>query len=104
MIEILNPLAWPSIDSSEEDAAPAEPVPLNPLGVWRSDGGEVGMDLDIWKMRSQTSDSLPGDQLTVVPAVKELKEIQKIICFQNPNGFIRLYEKLADDYLVSGSM
>ena len=69
-------MAWPSIYSSEDDAAPTEPIPLNPLGVWRGDGGEVGMDLDIWKMRSQASDSLSGDQLTVVPAGKEFR-VQK---------------------------
>ena len=50
----------------ENDTTPAESVPRGSRRVRRSDGGEVCVDLDIWKMRSEPSDALPGDQLTVV--------------------------------------
>ena len=63
-----------SADSSEEDAAPAEPVPLHTRGVWRGDRGEVGVDLDIWKMRSESPDALSGDQLTIVSGINSSKE------------------------------
>ena len=61
-------------ESSKENAAPAEPVPLDARGVRRGDGGEIGVDLDIWKMRSESSDSLPGDQLTIVSEITSINK------------------------------
>ena len=64
---------------SEDNAAPAEPVPLDPRSVRGSDGGKVCVDLDIWKMRSESSDALPGDQLTVVSEKPESHTVTRII-------------------------
>ena len=50
----------------ENDTTPAESGPGACRRVGWSDGGEVGVDLDIWKMRSEPSDALSGDELTVV--------------------------------------
>ena len=53
----------------ENDTTPAESVPRGSRRVRRSDGGEVCVDLDIWKMRSESPDALPGYQLTVVSRI-----------------------------------
>ena len=53
----------------ENDTTPAESGPGACRRVGGSDGGEVGVDLDIWKMRSEPSDALSGDELTVVSRV-----------------------------------
>ena len=53
----------------ENYTTPAESVPRGSRRVRRSDGGEVCVDLDIWKMRSESPDALPGYQLTVVSRI-----------------------------------
>ena len=60
----------PSPHTLENDTTPAESVPRSSRRVGRSDGGEVGVDLDIWKMRSEPPDALPGDELTVVSGME----------------------------------
>ena len=67
------------VRGSQEDATPTESVPLDARRVWRGDGSEVGVDLDIWKMRSESSDALPGDQLTVVSEKPESHTVTRII-------------------------
>ena len=63
----------------ENYTTPAESVPRGSRRVRRSDGGEVCVDLDIWKMRSESSDALPGDQLTVVSEKPESHTVTRII-------------------------
>ena len=54
----------------ENDTTPAESVSRGSRRVGWSDGGEVGVDLDIWKMRSEPSDALSSDELTVVSGME----------------------------------
>ena len=64
---IVPPLYPPGL---ENDTTPAESVPRSSRRVGWSDGGEVGVDLDLGQLGPQPPDAAPGHVLTVIPGIQ----------------------------------